>query len=95
MAMFSPQVVLNSQAFNYNSATKTMVADASDCRFHCVQPIYDDAADVGIYIRSHRTNKAQAFVLAETVKDNEGDILMWKFQSTDPALGVKVTIFND
>lgn len=94
MAKLAPTIVLNSAMFSYNAADKTLVSEASDCRFMRCQRIYDDAADVGIYIRSAKTGKAEAFVLAETV-EREGDVLEWKFESIDPKLGVSVRIFND
>lgn len=94
MAKVAPQNVLDSRNFDYDAKDRCMTAEASTCRFFRCQPIWTDAADVGIYIQSHRTSAVQGFLLADVVED-EGDILAWKFKSMDPVLGVTVTIFND
>lgn len=94
MAKMTQQVVLNSKTFDYDAKSRHMAAEASTCGFSRTQQFWDDAADVGIYIQSHRTSAVQGFVLADVIED-DGDILAWKFTSIDPALGLTVTIFND
>lgn len=54
--------------------------------------LYDDAADVGFYVRSHKTGDKKLFVLEKTAK-NEGEIVAWTFISDDNK--VRLTIFND
>lgn len=94
MAKLAPHVVLDSRNFEYDAKQRCMTAEASTCRFDHCQQIWNDAADVGIYIQSHRTSAVQGFVLADTVT-SEGDVLAWKFTSIDPVLDLCVTIFND
>lgn len=95
MAMLAPMIILNSNVFDYHAKSKHMASEASTCGFSGCQKLYNDAADVGIYIQSHKTNAVQAFVLNDVIVEDEGDVLAWKFKSLDPNLGLTVTIFND
>ena len=62
-----------------------------------VQPwdvVWDDAADVGFIVRSHRTQREEPFTLVEELRDGEGEVTGWRFAACcDPE--VTVTIFND
>lgn len=51
-------------------------------------PLYDDAADCGLFVRSHRTGKLAAYFLSESegiVRDSEGDIRYWVLQPVRPS----------
>lgn len=95
MAKLAPRVVLNSKNFDYDAKSRHMAAEASTCRFNHCQQIWNDAADVGIYIQSHKTSSVQGFILWDVIAEDEGDVLAWKFKSMDPTLDLSVTIFND
>lgn len=87
--------------FDYNSANRTLVAEASDLGEHFrIRRLYNDACDEGIAILSHHTNRIQKFVLSTVDKDSEGDVAGWWFVpaiiSGDPPCKVKkVLIIND
>lgn len=55
--------------------------------------VWSDAADVGFYIRSHKTGASKLFLFREEHKDGEGDVTHWVFaEHGGPTV---VTIFND
>lgn len=60
--------------------------------------VWNDACDVGFFIRSHRTCRNELFILSNTLKDNEGDVQGWEFESVredEKGRRVVVTVFND
>lgn len=95
-----PMIELDGARFTY--AKGVLSAFESDLRnapfdghYRWLRPIYNDAADIGIAIRSHRTGKVERFYLTET-ETREGDILAWHFAPCDKKCPVKeVVIFND
>ena len=84
-----------------------MVAEASDLGLrpgHVWEQLYDDACDVGIALRSHKTGVVTTWYLCEgdTVKDADGDILWWVLKPTTetvrsaPTLAAyRLKVFND
>lgn len=65
-------------------------------------PLYDDAADVGLCIRSEKTTKITRWCLSNIKRDGDNDILSWEFVATPetlhwhPHLGRwKVIVYND
>jgi len=89
--------------FFWNKNTKTLTAEASDFGpardghwwFH---RLFDDAADVGISIRSHVTGRIETFYLEREDKDAEGDATGWWFKPSllrSPAPVKNVFILND
>jgi len=96
MARISTAYALYSGDMTWNAKTQTLIAEASDINFHAPYQLYDDAADVGVWVRSHRTQKLMPFNLAKITKDAEGDIQFWTFECWSRG-GVLATlkIFND
>jgi len=60
----------------FKVAKGKIVSFASDLNFRGFSRIYDDAADVGIAIRSHHTGKVVTFVFSREERCNE-DVVAW------------------
>ncbi len=92
---------LDLSRFTYNKTDRTLAAEASDfgpfrdgTRWLC--RIWNDSCDIGIAIRSHKTDKVEKFYLEhEEVRD--GDLLAYHFKPVNAALSTvqSVVIFND
>ena len=86
--------------FTYDRDRQSLVAIASDFGplrdgLWWLNRMYDDAADAGIAIRSHKTGKVERFYLERT-EERDGDLMAWHFRPESPGCIVKsVTIFND
>lgn len=96
-----PVKSINSSMFFYDKDTRQFYQEVSSLR-NCVslmQPVFDDAIDVGFAIKSVRTGVERIFTLtSEDVKD--GEIRGWTFTEMGPrGLPVKdpiqVFITND
>lgn len=60
-----------------------LVCEASDLGLrpgHQWERLYDDACDVGIVLRSHKTGVETRWYLQDTERDAEGDVTCWKFR---------------
>lgn len=55
--------------------------------------LYDDSVDVGLTIKSHKTEVVKPFVLVEVTK-HYGQTVKWIFKSIDTP-DLIVTIYND
>lgn len=95
MAVINTYRALNTKQFHWDPDSKTFSEEASTVGFTGSCMLFDDACDVGIHLKSHRTGKIEPFYLSKTVKDSEGDIQAWEFASVKSNLGCKVVIFND
>lgn len=97
-----------SDRFSYNPVTGTLVAEDSTLRgplnsrlgLSLCHPIYDDACDEGIAIRSVKTGRVVRFYLSHIDKDREGDTAGWNFKpiSEDARwvpVDLSVLIIND
>lgn len=75
----------------------TLVAEASDLQWAGVMQLYDDACDAGIFIRSHKTGKVEAFYESGVDRDREGDVAGWRFKPCNRKLTTvtEVLIIND
>ena len=71
---------------------------------HVWQQLYDDACDVGIALRSHKTGVTTTWYLCEgdTVTDADGDVLWWVLKPTtetvriNPSLSAyRLKVYND
>jgi hypothetical protein len=82
--------------FTWVPKEQTLVTEASDIRqYNCLQQMYDDAADVGMALRSHRTGNVQRFYFAGRVYQGE-DVAYFEFLPEDPKCPVKkVVVLND
>lgn len=65
---------------SHDDGTKTLVAEASTLGYHGPRRIYDDACDVGIAVRSHRTGRLVRFYLDSEDMDRTDDVAGWRFQ---------------
>lgn len=97
---FSHREFMFDKERNQFSAEMSMLSSGST--IEVLGRIYDDAADIGLTIRSERTGQHATYYLHGTVKDDEGDIQYWELWPTTETLrqnpqlsGTKVVIFND
>jgi hypothetical protein len=84
---------INANKFRWKNTVGT--AMASDLGYRAgqipVHQIYDDACDEGLVVIGRKENKI--FKFSRAMKDGEGDILGWLFQSSDYKFSL--SIFND
>lgn len=59
-----------------------LIGEASDVRNLHLQPLYDDACDVGFAVSSTHTGEVVVYSLNNVVRDIEGDILYWTYTPT-------------
>ena len=94
---------INSDKFEYISATETFVAEASELpeTFNFTGLVWNDAVDVGFVMISQRTSDKLIFTLKDTDKDADGDTEGWNYIA-DPAVNnnliaspIKLLIIND
>jgi hypothetical protein len=63
------------------SGHTTMVSEASVIGYHGPLQIYDDACDVGIAVRSHKTGRTLRFYLSTEDRDDSGEnVAGWWFK---------------
>lgn len=84
---------------------KTMVAEASDMGNRHLQPLYDDACDVGFAVKSDVTGKVVTFVMTSPFHTGEGEdreIAGWHYVPTSESFrnvpecqGMEAKVFND
>jgi hypothetical protein len=55
--------------------------------------IYDDACDVGFYVRSHKTGKYVLFVLHHQEPTKDSEVGAWHFSSQ--CAKFNIVVFND
>ena len=86
--------VLSSDKFLFNNETKVLSAVASD--FNQSTPLIRfTSGEVGIIIKSHKTQKEAKFRLVKKEVDNEGDLIAWHFEPLEVIPIKRVTIYND
>ena len=95
MSVINQSTAFPSESFHWDAAKRIFSEEASTLQFHNVVRLFDDACDEGILIRSTRSGKVEAFYLAETKRDADGDVTVWKFQPVKPDLNCTVLIYND
>ena len=72
-----------------------LVAEVSDLGKLEIEPIYHDACDVGIAIKSHHTGRVERFAFTGTDR-RDGEIVAWNFAAvSSDCRARKVVIFND
>ena len=91
-----------SDRFTFNATTKLFIAEASDLQNQHLNPLYDDAVDVGLVIQSSKTGQLVRYYMNSVVKDGDGDVESWNYYPTTESLrevpecaGTSVTVFND
>lgn len=96
MANLNTARALNTNTMHWDYETKTLSAEASTCRYNGCYRLYDDAADFGVWVKSHKTNKLVPFSLQEQEKDADGDTRFWRFTGWGiKGLVATLIIFND
>lgn len=92
----------SSDKFTYHNDTKGFATFASDLQDQHLNPLYDDAIDVGLVIQSAKTGKLVRYYMNNVVRDDDGDAAAWKYLPTTESLrevpecaGTSVTVFND
>lgn len=96
MLLAGESVALDLEKFSMHE--KTLVAEASDLQWAGMMQLYDDACDVGIFIRSHKTGKVEAFYHSDTDMSHDGeDVAGWRFKPCNRKLTTvtEVLIIND
>ncbi len=78
----SLMVYHSSNAFSFDWASQTFVADASSLNNTFYGNIYNDAADVGFGIISEKTGELAVFYLDKLCQNQEGEVLFWSFKPT-------------
>lgn len=59
-----------------------------------VSRVWDDSADVGLVLRSHRTGREVLFGLVDVDRGSDGEVRSWKLES-HPGGNLHLTVFND
>lgn len=82
-----------------------LVAEASDMGNRHLQPLYDDACDVGFAVKSERTGKVVTFVMQSPFYKGEGEdreLGGWHYVPTSESFrnvpecqNMEATVFND
>ena len=91
---------ISSESFDYDKREKSFYKDASELKgFPFCGRLYDDAADAGFVLVSHKTGRSQAYYLHEEYQTENGEYTHWEFRPARPirpgAEGTKIVVFND
>lgn len=84
-----------------NERVCTACCDVSDIGGYwnaLLQPLFDDACDIGFTVVSHRTGKEMKFLWASDEYDSEGELIGMRFVSVTPVDGKRwcnLTVYND
>lgn len=91
------RIPVSTKVFAYNSDSHTFITEASDLRgIDFLGPIYNDAADQGFYMKSHKTGKVVLFVCDGIVEGRDGEVTGWTYSCvTRGYSSLKAVIFND
>lgn len=72
------------------------MVEASCLRMQPWTRLWNDAADVGFQVRSHRTGKVRVFVMTKEARNDEGEVTHWELASYDDIDNpLFITVFND
>jgi len=95
---------ISSARFTFSKKTNMFVADMSEVShggYNILSQLYNDAADQGFVMISHKTHAAVEFYLDHTEREADGDVRFWLFKPTANAVrknpqlaGTKVMIVN-
>lgn len=88
-----------------NAEGMCLVAEASDLNNRHLQPIYNDACDVGFAVKSVHTGQVVTYVMVKPFYRGDGEdteLAGWEYVPTSESerqvpdcKGTKATIFND
>lgn len=90
--------VYSSDLFTWDKTSKCLISDMSLVP-GCLRTLFRNDMSVGFGIRSSRTQNIAYFTLSKIDRDQDGDVVYWRFDShedcSDPRLvDVHVLIFN-
>jgi hypothetical protein len=96
--LLHPPVVSTAQ-FTWMKEEKMLVTEMSDLQVDFGR-VFDDACDVGLTLKSHRTNREVVFAVFAIYRDSvESEITHWDLRPVDAAGRVTfdctLRIFND
>lgn len=96
MTILQPAPVSTRQFF-YDASNAEFVGEASST--NGFGRVYDDACDEGLTLISARTGVAVTFVIDQTHRNEEGEVLYWRLVPVATSKGeipfVYVRLFND
>lgn len=93
-----PALAVSTSSVHYHGEDDTLTCEASDIGLgRTVQevPIFRDAADVGIFLRSHRTGAVVPFIYVDVEQDDEGEVLSWRYSSYGLDRPIQLKVWND
>ena len=77
---------VSTQDLGWSKERKTLSCEASS--------VFGLFPDTKFFVESHHTGKIKMFEQVETVRDQENDIVLWKYECrSDPS--IKMVVFND
>jgi len=76
----------SSDGLSHNAARRVLVCEASDIQFKGFEPLYDDAADVGLALVNPRTGNVTRWYLSETVTIPDDGVCAWTLKPTPETL---------
>ncbi len=98
-------VPVSSKWFHYDPIANELFAEASTLAANGIklQPLFNDAADVGLAVRSEKTGKVVRFAFSNPVVDDEGELQAEVFRPYDVdvrhesrfARTLKLVVVND
>lgn len=99
-----PLIEFSSKQFTVTDGGKSLCAEASELFNRHLQPIYNDACDVGLAIKSERTGAVVVYVMSRPVfrDDIDHELTHWEYEPADFSVrqfpdcaGTKLTVFNE
>lgn len=77
----------SSEGISHSKKNTLLVAEASDIGFRGLEPLYDDACDVGFALRNPRSGNVTRWVLKEEIRDpRENELLGWMMIPTSESI---------
>lgn len=83
---------LDTRHMTWLPKTKQLIVEASSIGLTPGR-LYDDAADYGIWVKSHRTGNLEPFSYDGPDFDQEAEVISWKF--TNHKHGITLIVYND
>lgn len=85
----------SSEGISHSARRGVLVCEASDIGLRRLEPLYDDAADVGIALINPRTGNVTRWFLSETLTDpREGETLGWVLKPTGESIRKQPELAN-
>lgn len=87
---------VSTRQFAYDARERKFIGEISDT--HGFGRVYDDAADEGLTLVSHRTGAEVVFAVWADRRDADGDVTSWELRpvrEVGAMVGVTLVLFND